>query len=235
MKRVNLLLTLLSLNALLVTIERFSFTTKIILQPYSFLRLHELIQMTLIILISAIIPFFILKEVTHNFESLKSTKGTLLGALFITGLYFYATGNGLHEVASYLFNTFCDTKKITTVACGSMYFNDYYTGNIMYFAGLFFSNISLIIFEIMAPAKKKFNKNDMIVTFINSLVLGLMFFAYAAFDTVLVGLFYICISTIAFVPILFIYRKKYTSLPFTTYTALAYLISTIPTVIVRFF
>lgn len=224
--------TLLSLNAVLVTAERFSFTTKVILQPYSFLRLHEVIQMSVIILISVIIPFFILKEITRNFESLKMTKGTILGLIFIIGLYFYSTGNGLHEVASHQFNTFCGAR-INSMLCGNMFFNDFYTGNILYFVGLFLSNLSLILFELMAPAKR-FSNSDLGVTFINSFVLALTFFAYAAFDTVLVGLAYVIISAVIFVPILIMNKNKLRSLPFTAYTALAYLLSAVTALIVRF-
>ncbi len=36
MKRLNWLLPLMSLNVLVVTLEQFSFTTQVILQPYSF-------------------------------------------------------------------------------------------------------------------------------------------------------------------------------------------------------
>jgi len=232
MKRVNLLLTLLSLNAVLVTIERFSFTTQIVLQPYSYLRLHEIVQMTIIILISVIIPYFLVKEISGNFEALKSTAGTLLGLLFIIGVYFYSTGNGLHEVASYLFNTFCNTKKIENIACGSMFFNDFYVGNILYFIGLFCSNLSLTLLELKNPSKK-YNRGDLVVLLINSLVLALMFFAYAAFDTVAVGLVYIIISALTFAPIILIHRKKYATLPFTTYTAVAYTLSAIAATIVR--
>ncbi len=232
MKRINFLLTLLSLNAVLVTIERFSFTTRIILQPYSFLRLHEVVQITIIILISVVVPFFLLKEISRGFDTLKSTRGTLLGLLFIVGLYFYATGNGLHEVASYLFNTFCDTKKITSTLCGSMFFNDYYTGNILYFIGLILTNLSLTLLELMSPSQK-YAAKDMIVLIINSLVLALTFFAYAAFDRVLVGLVYVIISALVFTPILLINRKNYNKLPFTTYTALAYILSSIASIIVR--
>src|SRR5579859_1640300 len=105
MKRLNVLLTLSSFVVLLVTIERFSFTTNVVLQPYNFLRLHEVIQTTVIILATVLILFFLFKEVSQNFTLLQSKKGTVLGLLFITGIYFYATGNGMHELASYLFNT----------------------------------------------------------------------------------------------------------------------------------
>ncbi len=233
MKKVNLFLTLFSLNAVLVTIERFSFTTKIILQPYSFLRLHEVVQMSLIILFSAVIPFFLLKEITGNFETLKTRKGTLLGALFIIGLYFYATGNGVHEVASYLFNTFCDTKHFKSVVCGSMFFNDYYFGNALYFIGLFLTNVSLVALEIMRP-QKKFTRKDLSIVAINGLVLALTFFAYAAFDRVLVGLWFVVIAALVTDILLLIYRRKIFSLPFTFYCALGYTLSAGASVLIRF-
>src|SRR5579872_1187583 len=104
MKRLHILLTLSSINVILVSIERFSPTTTILLQPDNFLRLHEMIQMTLLILFTVIIPAFVLRELTVNFKLLQSKKGAALGLLFTVGIYFYATGNGLHEVASFLLN-----------------------------------------------------------------------------------------------------------------------------------
>jgi hypothetical protein len=44
MNRLNGAFTVTSALVLLVTLERFSFTTSILLQPYSFIRLHELVQ-----------------------------------------------------------------------------------------------------------------------------------------------------------------------------------------------
>src|SRR5438874_7032406 len=98
MSRLNWILTLLSLNAVLIILERISPTTRIILQPYSFLRVHEVFQMLTIILFSTVLPFFLLREATDNFKGLQTKGGMLFGVIFITGLYFYASGNGLHEV-----------------------------------------------------------------------------------------------------------------------------------------
>src|SRR3989338_5145983 len=153
MNRINILLTLTSINVLLVTIERFSFTTKILLQPYGFLRLHEIFQMTVLILITVIIPFLILKEVTNNFDLFKTKKGFWLAFTFLIGVYFYATGNGVHEVSSFNFNQFCDTKNFQGNLCGSMFFNDYYTGNILYFVGGILMYLSLLLFEQRNPNK----------------------------------------------------------------------------------
>src|SRR5260221_11578758 len=139
----NFLLTLTSLNVLLVTIERFSPTTQILLQPYNFLRLHEVFQMSFLILATVLIPALLLREVTDNFRLMQTKYGLILFIIFIIGIYFYATGNGVHELASFLFNSFCDIKNIYPDICGGLFFNDYYFGNAVYFIGAFLMNVSL--------------------------------------------------------------------------------------------
>ncbi|MBI3984743.1 MAG: hypothetical protein HY344_02260 [Candidatus Levybacteria bacterium] len=124
MHKLNLLFTLSSFSVLLVTVERFSFTAKILLQPYSFFRLHEIIQMSVLILLTVIIPVLILKEITQNFKNIKQKEFVLI-LTFITGVYFYATGNGVHELASFLFNHYCNTIKFAGDLCGGFFFNDY--------------------------------------------------------------------------------------------------------------
>ncbi|HSX40556.1 MAG TPA: hypothetical protein VLF68_02990 [Candidatus Saccharimonadales bacterium] len=233
MKRLNLLLTLTSLTVLLVTVERFSPTTKIILQPYSFLRLHEVVQMLVIILLSLLIPFFILKHLSNNFESLKTKRGTMLAALFIIGIYLNATGNGVHEVASFLFNNFCDTKVVAGGFCGSAFFNDYYFGNIVYFIGAILFTVPLILFERSNP-EKSFRRNDWIVLEINAIVYALTIFAYAGFDRVLVGLWYSIIATIIILFLLFTSKQKFKYLPFTVYSAIVYILGTAASLLVRF-
>lgn len=233
MRRLHLLFTLTSLSVLLVTLERYSFTTKVLLQPYSFLRLHEVIQMTVIILITVLIPFFILKEVTHNFELMKSKKGTLLATIFIVGVYFYATGNGAHEIASYLFNSFCDVKRFTSTLCGSMFFNDYYFGNILYFAGAAMMTIPLLLFERSKPKNKAANR-DIGLIVINATVYAVAITAYAAFDRVLVGIIYSVTITIIIDTLLLTAKKPWRQLPFTTYSAICYTLGTSVALLIRF-
>lgn len=226
-------MTLLSLNAVLIILERLSPTTKIILQPYNFLRVHEVFQITVVIMLSIILFFLLLKVLSKNFELLRSTKGTIIGIIFCLGIYFTATGNGLHEVASFLFNTFCDTKRVANNACGSMFFNDYYFGNIVYFVGLLLGNISLILFERMNP-QKLVSIKDTAITIINGLVYALTLFAYAAFDKVLVGIYFVIIAAVICDFLLLTSRKKFSSLPFTLYLSLGYTVSAIATVLIRF-
>ncbi|MBI3576582.1 hypothetical protein HY086_00910 [Candidatus Gottesmanbacteria bacterium] len=233
MKPITILLSLLSLNALVIIVERLSPTTQIILQPYGFLRVHEVVQMLAIILFSFIISFLLLKVISDNFRLLKSKRGTVIGTVFIIGLYFTATGNGAHEIASHLFNTFCDTKRIVAGFCGSSFFNDYYFGNIVYFVGLLFSNLALIILERQNP-NRSMNKTDVAIVVGNGIVYAFTLFAYAAFDRVLVGLGFIAAMAIIVDYLLFTSKSKPTTLPFTLYSAIAYTISTVATLIVRF-
>lgn len=232
MKQINILLTLLSLNAVLVIVERISTTTRILLQPYSFLRVHEVFQMMVVITLSIIISFLLLKVLSNNFSLLKTRYGTVIGIVFSLGIYFTATGNGLHEVASFLFNTFCKSSAQST-ACGSMFFNDYYFGNIVYFVGLLLGNVSLILLERENP-QKTVSYAALAVIILNGLIYALTLFAYAAFDTVLVGLYFVVIAALVCNAFLFTARKRPTQLPFTLYCAVAYTVSAVATLLIRF-
>lgn len=233
MKPINRLLTLISLTAILIIIERLSPTTKIVLQPFSFLRLHEVFQMSVIILISVLLLFFIFREVTDKFATLKTKKGIVLGTLVIVGIYFYSTGNGLHEVSSYLFNMFCHAKKHQSLMCGSMYFNDYYFGNILYFVGALLVDGAIMLLEIGNP-NKTFTKKDITVTIANGLVFGLGVTAYAAFDIVVIGLIYAVIGAIMSFYLLLSSKQKYIHLPYTIYHVYGYTLAAVLTAIIRF-
>lgn len=232
MNRFNWILTLLSLNTILLSLERFSFTTKVVLQPFSFLRLHEAFQIIFVTLISVIFSFLLLKEISHNFESLKRKNGPIYLLIFLLGLYFYASGNGLHEVSSFLFNNYCDKNNLTGL-CGSSFYDDYYFGNILYFIGLLMVNLSLVGLEKFYLVKG-FSTGEMVITLLNSLVYALGLFAYAAFDRVLVGLYFTITGLLIFGAILISWRLKFNKYPYTTYLGFAYALSTISSLIWRF-
>jgi len=234
MKRLHILFSLTSLSVVLVTIERFSFTTNVLLQPYNFLRLHEVLQILVLILATVIIPFFLFKTVTDDFSLLKvSRKNLFLGVSFIAGIYFYASGNAFHELASFLLNQYCDVTKVSAGLCENLFFNDYYTGNILYFIGAFLITVSLILLEVAQP-HFIMQKRDFWLLLPNCLIYALAIIAYAGFDRVLVGLVYTLVTTLSIVSILFVQRKKVLQLPVTNYMALTYTIGAVVACIVRF-
>jgi hypothetical protein len=226
------LLTLLSLTTVAITIERASPTTAVLLQPYDFLHLHEVVQIGLITAFSVVVSFLILRAVSGNFEELRDRRGAVLGCLFLLGAYFYATGNGAHEVSSFLFSHFCNTQHFTSTSCGAMYADDYFFGNTVYFVGLGLSSLAVIIVELGRPGPPQTNR-DLNITIANALVLALTFVAYEAFDRVLVGL----ISTIAFALLfgflLFRGRARFSSVPFTFYSSLGFTLATLIAVPLR--
>ena len=233
MHPINILLSISSLTVLAVTVERFSFTTKVLLQPYDFIRLHEVFQILFLISLTVLVPFFLLAEVTNKWEAMKTRKGLFWGGLFIFGVYLYGTGNGIHELASFVFNTYCDTKNITGAICGGQFFNDYYFGNGLYFIGGFLMNLALLIFERENP-NKTFTKNSRLLLIINSFIYALAIFAYAAFDRVFVGFAYCVAMTVVIDAFLFLKRKNVWEYPVTVSLGVAYTLGTIASLPVRF-
>ncbi|MBI3397481.1 hypothetical protein HY045_03320 [Candidatus Woesebacteria bacterium] len=233
MNKLNWLFTFSSLSVVLVTIERFSPTTKILLQPYNFLRLHEVVQMSVLITLTVLIPFFVVREITNNFETIRERRGFWLFLLFVLGIYFYATGNGLHEVSSFNLNNYCDAKNIVGELCNAFFFNDYYTGNIYYFIGGTMMVVAGLLLEKLQP-RFKFNNRELAISILNAAIYALAIFAYAAFDVVLVGLIYSVILMIVSLALFISIRKNYRKYPLITYTTITYSLGTIAALLVRF-
>ena len=232
MRRLHILLTLSSLNVILVSIERFSPTTQILLQPDDFLHLHELLQITTLILFTVIIPAFLLQYLTDNFSLLRSRRGAALGLLFVVGVYFYATGNGLHEVANSLFYQYCPTDDFESAICKSMFIDSYYVGNILYFIGAWAFTVPLLIFEQMQP-RDLMNRTDMALIAVNAIFWALAIIAYAGFDRVLVGFVFSVIMLITTVFLFVRVRRDYRTLPYTFYTILVFGLGVAGSIIVR--
>jgi hypothetical protein len=231
-QRLNVIFTLSSLNVVLVTIERFSFTTRIVLQPHSFLRLHEVVQITALILLTVLLPFFLLREVSGNFEGLRSKVGLALALLFVTGVYFYATGNGLHEVSSFNLNQFCDVSNVSGELCTSFFINDYYTGNIFYFAGGALMVLTILLMERLRGGPR-FNRGDLAVALVNAAIYALAIFAYAAFDRVLVGMVYAIVVALSADALYFSIRTSSLRYPVITYTAATYSLGAVLALVFR--
>jgi hypothetical protein len=227
-----MLLTLSSFDVILVSIERFSPTTRILLQPDNYLRLHELLQTTTLILFSVVIPAFVLQELTDNFSLLRSRKGALLGLLFVIGVYFYATGNGLHEVASFLLGTYCPTDPFESAICKSLFADSYYVGNILYFIGAWAFTVPLLIFEQMRP-RDRISRNDSILIAINAIFFALAVTAYAGFDRVWVGFVFTGFMLITVVLVLVLSRHNYRTAPYALYTIFAFTLGMVGAIVAR--
>ncbi len=232
MKSLNVIFTLYSLTALIIIIERLSTTTRILLPPYNFIRLHELNQTVIFLSITVILSFFILKLVTNNFEALKQKSGFWLTLLFIVGTYLYGAGEGWHEVASFTLNQYCNLNHLADNLCNGLFINDYYTGNIIFFIGGVLMNTTLMILSLKKPVKN-FNNKDMNILLLNSVVYAFTWFAYAAFDKVLIGLIFSATLTLISGYLFLKIKNKFREYPYITYSAIAYLLATLTTLIIK--
>jgi hypothetical protein len=228
MNRLNGAFTFTSVLVLLVTIERFSFTTTILLPPHSFIKLHELVQGPILLTLFLVVSAFVLRELSHGFKTLRYS----LLALFVAGAYLYGLGEGWHEVTSFTLNQYCDIRNISDDLCGGLFINDYYTGNILFFVGGIGMAVALMILERLDPSSGWDNRN-LVIGAVNSFIYSFTFFAYAAFDLVLVGLYstvaLMLISLVLLAPVLKQWRRH----PYISYSAFAYTLATAASVIVR--
>lgn len=233
MKKINVLFTLYSLLAVIVIIERLFPATRLLLPPYNFIRLHEINQTVLFLTFTVVLSFVMLQEITDNFQSLRKKGSAWWAVIFVAGTYLYGAGEGWHEVASFTFNTYCNTNHIVGLLCGGLFMNDYYAGNIIFFVGGVMMNTALLVLAAQNPTKP-FGKKDMTILLLNSVVYASTWFAYAAFDRVLVGLFFSSVLLLLSAGFFIARRKKLRAYPFISYSFVAYFLATVATLIVKF-
>ena len=228
MNRLNGAFTVTSAIVLLVTIERFSFTTTILLQPYSFIRLHELIQGPILLALFLVVSSFVLKEISHDFKTLRFA----VLAVFVVSAYLYGLGEGWHEVTSFTLNQYCDLQDISGDLCGGLFINDFYTGNILFFIGGIGMATALLILERANPSSP-WDTRNVVIGAVNSVIYSFTFFAYAAFDTVLVGLYSTAALMLISLVLLAGVARRWRQYPYTSYSAFAYSLATVASLIVR--
>jgi hypothetical protein len=232
MKRINIIVSLYTLTAIVIIIERLLPATQVLLQPYDFIRLHEINQTVIFLPITVILSFLVLKSVTDDFRTLGRRVNTFLGAIFVCGAYLYGAGEGWHEVASFTLNTYCDVENLSGNLCQGLFINDYYAGNLIFFVGGVMMNTVLLVLATQ-QRMERFTNTDLAILLVNSLVYALAWFAYAAFDVVLLGLFFA--TLLAVISLVALMRVKWNAreYPYITYSAVAYTLATIATVIYR--
>jgi hypothetical protein len=232
MKRINIIVTLYSLTALVIIIERLLPATRMLLQPYDFIRLHEINQTVIFLPITVILSFFVLQSVTDHFRTLNTRLNTVLAVVFVCGVYLYGAGEGWHEVASFTLNTYCDTQNLAGNLCQGLFINDYYVGNLIFFVGGVMMNAVLLAIATQQKMER-FNNKDMAILLVNSIVYAFTWFAYAAFDIVLLGLYFAAllavISIVAWIKV----KRNMREYPYITYSVVAYTLATVATMIYR--
>lgn len=231
MNRLNILFSIFSFTALVIIIERL--LPSPLLQPSNFIRLHEIIQTVIFIPVTIVLSFFYLKIFTRDFRTLTNKTDFLLVLCFILGIYYYGAGEGWHEVASFTLNEYCNLRNLAGNLCNGLFINDFYTGNLIFFIGGLLMNVPLLSLAAKYPMKAWGSKN-MAILLVNSIVYAFTWFAYAAFDKVLVGLFFSVVLTIISGIFVMKIRGNFRQYPFIVYSFAAYFLASSAAFIVKF-
>jgi hypothetical protein len=222
-----------SLVVVLITIERFSRTTRVVLAPHSFLSLHQLIQTVVLILASSVLAMLLFWETSGHLKALPGRSAVWLSVLFIAGTYLYGAGESLHELASYLLDARCDADHPVGDLCGGLFVNTFYTGNILFFVGAALITGVPIIAERLNE-NPDLRRPGTLPLILNAVVYSLTVVAYAAFDTVLVGLVFAVVMLI-FTAVLWLpIRRSASRYPVATYWFITYLLGAVVSIVLRF-
>jgi len=228
MKRVHLLLTGLSITILLLSFNRLTSFTLSYLQPYDFLRWLDFNAMIPIPLLSILLYYFLLREVTYKFSFKKTKLYVFLFALFIVGVYLFGASSGNHEVTNYLNTRFCERGTIDSPLCNIIAYNDDEFSHIIYYLGFVFMNIVLLFMEYNMPRQKGMIKKDYIYISANAIFIGLGIFANLAFEEIGIDLY--VFGFLMALSLYLLYSKKIVSqFPLTYYFAVSYTIGVLGT------
>jgi len=228
MKRVHLLLTGLSITILLLSFNRLTSFTLSYLQPYDFLRWLDFNAMIPIPLLSIIIYYLLLREVTYESKFKKTKLYIFLFLLFITGVYLFGVSSGNHEVTNYLNTRFCERGTIDSPLCNIIAYNDDEFSHIVYYLGFVFMNMVLLLMEYNMPRKKGMIRKDYIFVSANALFIGLGIFANLAFEEIGIDLY--VFGFLMALSLYLLYSKKIVSkFLLTYYFAVSYTVGVVGT------
>lgn len=228
MKRAHLLLTGLSVTILLLSLNRLTPFTLSYLQPYDFLRWLDFNAMIPIPLLSMVLYYLLLREVTNESSFKKTKLYSFLFLLFITGVYLFGVSSGNHEVTNYLNTRFCGRGIADSPLCNIISYNDDEFSHYIYYLGFVFMNVVLLLVEYNIPRKIGMVKKDYIFISANALFIGLGIFANLAFEEIGIDLY--AFGFLMVLSLYLLYSKKIVSKsPLTYYFAVSYTIGVVGT------
>ncbi|MBI2600576.1 hypothetical protein HYW42_01370 [Candidatus Daviesbacteria bacterium] len=233
MRRFHLILTGLSLNIILLSLNRLTEFTQGYLQPFEFLRWLDFNAMLPIPLLSVLLYYLLRKEVLYDSPFSKSTLYIILALIFIAGVYFFGAGSGDHEVTNYLNSRFCQAGRVDSPICNIISFNDDQFSHYVYYLGFVLLNISLMFLEHFYPRKDSVFKIDLILIVANSLFIAAGIFANLAFEEAVIDLVVFSSVMILALYLLIFTQRKLTWLPVTFYFALSYTLGVLATLLYK--
>ncbi|MBI4225683.1 hypothetical protein HY612_01070 [Candidatus Roizmanbacteria bacterium] len=235
MKKIHLILTGLSLNIILLSLNRLTKLTSSYLQSFEFLRWLDFNAMLPIPLMAIILYYLLRQQIVYDSPFRKTALFVFLNVLLISGIYFFGAGSGDHEVTNYLHARFCEKQVLNKSLCNIVIFNDDEFSHYVYYLGFVLMNVSLMLLEYNLPRKKSVGTKDLLFIVPNSLFIALGIFANLAFEDIGIDLWVFASVMALAIYLLFFAKRKFAQLPVTFYFGVAYSLGVLSTFVFKYF
>jgi hypothetical protein len=194
MKRIHALLSIQSLLAILVSINRLGTWTLGYVLPNEFLRWVDLNNI-LISLISLIAGYLLKKTIEYNSPAREGRPHLSWNLVFMIGLYLTAASYGDHEVTNYLHTRFC-LEDTTSDLCRIVIFNDDEFSHWIFFTGFTLVNAAILFLQDIFPHQETLKGRDIGLLLLNSLFLGAGVMANLGFEEIGLNLYVVALLAI---------------------------------------
>jgi hypothetical protein len=191
MRRIHILLSIQSLLAILVSINRLGSWTLGYVSPNEFLRWVDLNNI-LVSFISLIAAYLLKKCIEYNSPAREGAAHTVLNLVFFVGVYLSALSYGFHEMTNYLHVRFCEPDPGSDL-CRIIIFNDDQFSHWLFFAGFIMANVTILFLQVLFPHQEDMRVGDVALLLSNSLFLGLGVMANLGFEEIGLDLFVVAL------------------------------------------
>lgn len=204
MKRIHLLLSVQSVVAILVSINRLGSWTLGYVLPNEFLRWVDFNNMLVLPLISLTALYLLKKTIEYASPDQEGKSHLAWNLVFIIGLYLTAVSYGDHEVTNYLHVRFC-LEDPESDLCRIIIFNDDEFSHWIFFAGFVMVNAAILFLQVLFPHREQLTGGDILILLLNSLFLGLGVLANLGFEEI--GLDLYVVALLALVSAYLLWRR----------------------------
>jgi hypothetical protein len=192
MKRIHSLLSLQSLVAILVSLNRVGTWTLGYVLPNEFLRWVDFNIMLVLPLISVVASYLLKKTLEYESPQRDGRPHIAWNLVFIIGLYLLAASYGDHEVTNYLHQRFCESDS-TSDLCRIVIFNDDEFSHWIFFLGFVMVNIAILFIQNLFPHRTNVTGRDTTLLALNALFLGAGVFANLGFEEIGLDLYVVAL------------------------------------------
>ncbi|NWG35530.1 MAG: hypothetical protein HXY42_13940 [Chloroflexi bacterium] len=192
MKKIHLLLSVQSIVAVLVSLNRLGAWTLGYVLPNEFLRWVDFNNMLVLPLVSLTALYLLKKTIEHDSPAREGRAHMAWNLVFIVGLYLTAASYGDHEVTNYLHVRFCLDDPNSDL-CRIVIFNDDEFSHWVFFTGFIMVNAAILLLQNVFPHRENLSGVDVGLLLLNSLFLGAGVLANLGFEEIGLDLYVVAL------------------------------------------